>query len=637
MTLSCVKLRKDTRKYQFCPFKECRRAVKKLSQHLQYKHPTLDNKQRRAMCIRARVAPGKGALKSLPKTPQQQTLVLERVSHGGAGTSTCGDERQKDERACGSERPRAYGGGRQRGAKAYQERESLDQMRKNTPQSEEEIDEEREGATLEMEQAKVCGKDGQLGVDGEMQSDCGEEWEREEQGFYDTEEEMDEGRMGDPSDKDLQTSELSSEEFEIIPANFDLYHPFLVRLREHLTSRHGKSRSENGAKAICMAVLKYLSFAGTELNPANLYNPQIIDSYLNALEHQEKKATTQHATLCRIKQGLAFVNLSLDTTETTKAEKCLTLITNWLSALGKEARRINLEEISEKGSASLTEIERFAKCSEMSVSLRKVVGKIRNQQMTSQHDLRLIMVWLAGCLLHCNAQRPGAVTNASLAEYESATTSKIGRETYKTIIVANHQTATTGRTRLSADSVLSQNLELFAKYIRPKLEWSDSTLLFSNREGKPFDHLSRHVKQLASKFNIDLPKTATETRHAAATAVAGSREPVRNAVAAAMSHSRRTQELYYSLRKGRKDALEGYRVIEGMRQGEEGRERQDNTGTRNPFTDAETNTIAAYFSDHISSKTPSTSSECRKFLKEHPLSRSEKQIRDKVRNIIGRQ
>ena len=47
----------------------------------------------------------------------------------------------------------------------------------------------------------------------------------------------------------------------------------------------------------------------------------------------------------------------------------------------------------------------------------------------------------------------------------------------------------------------------------------------------------------------------------------------RTAVAVAMSHSKHTQELYYSLKKGKKDPVEGYRVMEGIRTAErEGRE-----------------------------------------------------------------
>ena len=39
-------------------------------------------------------------------------------------------------------------------------------------------------------------------------------------------------------------------------------------------------------------------------------------------------------------------------------------------------------------------------------------------------------------------------------------------------------------------------------------------------------------------------------------------------MAAAMSHSKQTQEVYYTLNKGTKDAVQGYRVMEEIRRDE---------------------------------------------------------------------
>ena len=134
-------------------------------------------------------------------------------------------------------------------------------------------------------------------------------------------------------------------------------------------------------------------------------------------------------------------------------------------------------------------------------SLKSAVVKLRKGKTITQGDLRRIMLWLAGSLLHSNAQRPGAVTNTTLEEYEAATVSSVGRETYKTFLVANHKTGTTGRAKLMADRNLITHLDTFVTHIRPALEGSSSKLLFPNREGKS---LSRHVQGLASSLQIDL-------------------------------------------------------------------------------------------------------------------------------------
>ena len=140
-------------------------------------------------------------------------------------------------------------------------------------------------------------------------------------------------------------------------------HPFLVGLRDFLVSRHGKRRSDKKAKQLSVQVSKFLRFASPVLDPKHLYDAQLLDRYLKALEDEGKKASTQHGILCRIRQGLNYVNLSLNPDETVKAEKCSQLISNWLSTLGKGARRVKrnrLDDISDKAQPNLTEIEHFA-------------------------------------------------------------------------------------------------------------------------------------------------------------------------------------------------------------------------------------------------------------------------------------
>ena len=456
-----------------------------------------------------------------------------------------------------------------------------------------------------------------------------EELEEEESGCEGSEEGNEEGSGGEDSREDVVE----------ISGRFLPNHPFLVGLRQYLLSRHGKGRSEREANQISSAVSQFLSFADPAvLDPTHLYNATMLDRFLRHLETQGKKASTQHATLCRVKQCLTYVNLTLDPAETIKAEKCLTLISNWLSTLGKEARRakrVHLEEMCDRSSSvSMSEIERFSRSEKMMCLIKTAAQKIDSKEMISQTDLRKITVWLAGSLLHCNAQRPGAVTNTTLSEYQAATLSSIGRETYRTILVVNHKTATTGRAKLTADRSLTKQLDLFVAKIRSALEGSESNLLFPNRDGKAIDHLSRHVQNLATKLGIKLPRTATATRHAAATAAAVCGEAERTTVAAAMSHSKQTQEVYYTLNKGTKDAVQGYRVMEEIRRDE--RQGGAASSARMRFSTEEKQVVSDFFAEHISSRRAPSIDQCREFLRDHPIERTAKQIRDKVRNMIGR-
>ena len=432
---------------------------------------------------------------------------------------------------------------------------------------------------------------------------------------------------------DALVSSDSEDDVEIVEP-FAADHPFLADFKHYLMSRHGRSRSDREAKQIVTACARYLAYAGPVLDKTHLYDPTKLDTYLRSLNDQGKKASTQHSTLCRIQQGLKYVLLSLDPAATIEAQKCQSLVSNWLSTLGKEVRkekRVHLEEMSDRGRAALSEIDMFARCPAMIKAMQSAVAKVKAATPVLQPDLRQLTVWLAGCLMHSNAQRPGAIINATIDEYNRATVEVIGREPYKTIVVVSHKTSTTGSARLTMDRHLSQMMECYTGHIRQLLEGSSSNFLFPNREGKRLDHLSRHVSNLAKKLGFNLPKTATETRHSAATAAAECSQQERASVAAAMSHSQRTQDLYYTLTKGRKHAVEGYRIMEGLRQSE-----VQESSTRGVFTEDHTESVTEYFADHIASRQPPSIQECREFVSQHHIDRTAKQVRDKVRNLIGR-
>lgn len=110
--------------------------------------------------------------------------------------------------------------------------------------------------------------------------------------------------------------------------------------------------------------------------------------------------------------------------------------------------------------------------------------------------------------------------NATVVEYEAATTITEGRNTYHVFYVEKHRSGTTGRAKIMVAGTTRKHINMFLKHLWSLLEGSGSNLLFPNREGISLDHLSRHVTKLATQLDISLPETATKTRHAAATAVA---------------------------------------------------------------------------------------------------------------------
>ena len=182
----------------------------------------------------------------------------------------------------------------------------------------------------------------------------------------------------------------------------------------------------------------------------------------------------------------------------------LKLIANWLATLGKEARRvkrIHLEDISDKADTQMSEIERFSTNEAMTTSLYNAVEKAKKGKKIPQVDIRQIMIWLAGSLLHLNAQRPGAITNTTLEEYRAATVSTIGRESYTTILVANHKTATTGRAKFCTqemdDALESGDKERMQRVLGRMKEWE--------REPNRQD-LKEFNIDIDGKNNIKLPE-----------------------------------------------------------------------------------------------------------------------------------
>lgn len=148
------------------------------------------------------------------------------------------------------------------------------------------------------------------------------------------------------------------------------------------------------------------------------------------------------------------------------------------------------------------------------------------------------MIWLAGTFLYTHHHRPGAITNMTVGEYRKARKVQEGRWSYKTIRVIKHKTETTGTAKITISGNMLDITAKYVKHIHPLRSPSD--LMFPNSKGKPLDHLSQRVQQLASHSNFTLP-TATMNHHAGATESArtcSKRE--REQVSVQMPHSKWT-------------------------------------------------------------------------------------------------
>lgn len=175
------------------------------------------------------MAPGQGAFKLLPKTPQLQTLVVER-------------ERRRSARA---------GGERQR--------EGQENMVEDNPQREEEMDQEGGGGTVDkmvpLEQAEVSGEEGQC--EGEREREVVGD---ESQGF---EEQVEECYDEEVSCEMIEESEEGSDMEDVVEvgevAPFSQDHPFRVGLRPpHVPTWKGTVRGGSQADFHCSVAVSLI-------------------------------------------------------------------------------------------------------------------------------------------------------------------------------------------------------------------------------------------------------------------------------------------------------------------------------------------------------------------------------------------
>ena len=386
-------------------------------------------------------------------------------------------------------------------------------------------------------------------------------------------------------------------------------------------------RSEKEARQISADVSRYLYFARPEaLHEEYLIDSQKMNEYLQSLE-PALKPSTQNAKLNRIRQGIHFLALRLDSTGLLEVQRVEGLIKNWSAVLARSARTANRERLEDKSGepADFGDVDAFLASSHFHRLSKGLIADVKAGKPVDPAGLRDVQLWLMGCLLHANSQRPGAVANMTIRQCKKGTTGK----STGMILVTKHKTGTTGSAMITVKAPVLGFLVDYLEHLRPLLP--ECELAFPNSRGKPFDHLSRQVKQLGDRFGLTLP-TATEARHAAATATAKKcTDQERDAVATTMSHSRQTQMAYYVNLKCKEEAERGFDILQGLRQGQKA---TSATKSRVQYTPDEVETIALYFENYILNYDEPSAYDCREFLNNHPMNREPKQVRDKVRQLI---
>ena len=237
----------------------------------------------------------------------------------------------------------------------------------------------------------------------------------------------------------------------------------------------------------------------------------------------------------------------------------------------------------------------------------------------------------AGRLLYRNAQRPGAIVNMTLKEYDNTVVHGKGEEEVLMIRVAKHKTGLTERASVSCSGKLRDQLKLFFDARRHLIPESD--LVFAKWQGLgPAMDLTARVKALGEKLHLQLP-TVQKLRSVVEIKATPLDSSTKSLVARALSHSEQTAENHYRAAQPSGRA-EGYRAV-GELVGRLSVDPVPATRKRSRFTSKQTGIIQTAFADEIATKRPPNKATADKFLEDHKeefAGKTSKDIYDKVRN-----
>lgn len=177
--------------------------------------------------------------------------------------------------------------------------------------------------------------------------------------------------------------------------------------------------------------------------------------------------------------------------------------------------------------------------------------------------------------------------------------------------------------------------------------------LFVLSGAHPVKKLSSQIQRVGLKYGLNLP-SATKVRKIGATSVALKLGESAEAhlVTRQMSHSVSTDAQYYQAIVGDKHAAAAYSTMSNLRKersssgvpnsslssanrsAEESSDTCSSVQRRRGYTPKETRAIESYFGRQIMEGKSVSLTECNEFLSSHPMTRSPKNIQDKVRSVI---
>ena len=468
--------------------------------------------------------------------------------------------------------------------------------------------------------------------------------------------------------------------------------PSLIRFQNYLTRVEGGQRSQQQARLVAITVSKFLHFCrSTSLVPEweTLTESGLVAGYLNKLDEVGLNVEGKLNILENIGHAIDFYCFECGKDEKEMKKHRIAqrfqeeYLAKWKKSLRKSRKRIRqerMEGLSDKN-LSFSQIKEVTKNKALRTLITSVAEQVRIGIDVPFSSLDKATIAIAGLLDFTTWQRPGAVCNATLEEWNAKKVVEVEGHQRVIFKVALHKSSVQGSAKFVLKDDIFSLLEEYVSVIRPKLceAEKESRYLFITNGGCPLTSsvLRKKFSKLGQTCGF-VPPTSTTVRKIIETSAATTLgENEQSLVATQLHHSTATAKQYYQAVIGSKQAVKAQVLIEGLgeefpeaeecteteqqsqpanesedelsqisqlvRSESKGKEKQQGDSEtpkkyiKKAFTKSQEETIITYFKTNIKNKQTIEIGEARKFMQLHPIpNKSPKNVQDKVRNLIGR-
>ena len=346
---------------------------------------------------------------------------------------------------------------------------------------------------------------------------------------------------------------------------------------EFLRGLDGRRKSEGESLQVATDVSKYLKFASpssTNPNWLDLLDVKKARKYIGMLSSSGAcGASGQLMKLDRMLYGLRFIRLELAGENAALSHRCNTMeerLAQWKAAIRPE----KLQEASASSNCeviTLQETTTVIRDRQIRLHVQAAISRVKVEgEEVDDEDMKLVLAYLFCLLAYHSWQRPGAVTNATLNEYEAM--KERGRDgvTVHVMRVARHKTAREGPAHITITAEDKKLFDRYVQYIRPRCDpYCEVRTVFVTVRGEPVTNMNQLLQWLGVKYGVRVPSCMT-LRTVAATACAVDLElKDRLLICSQMGHSEQVHRKYYEKLQTTQQAATAFMLRQRMIEDEE--------------------------------------------------------------------